>query len=103
MFRARIFRGNSGPAQNVASRLDETQNFASRLDETTGFDRYCQICERVVSGNPRDRRRERASGPVFFTISMSEPLMPEACLGNNCAFALKIALTSVCLVETRRD
>ena len=40
MFRARIFRGNSGPAQNVASRLDETQNFASRLDETTGFDRH---------------------------------------------------------------
>ena len=40
MFRARIFRGNSGQAQNVASRLDETQNFASRLDETTGFDRH---------------------------------------------------------------
>ena len=40
MFRARIFRGNSGPAQNMASRLDETQNFASRLDETTGFDRF---------------------------------------------------------------
>ena len=40
MFRARIFRGNSGPAQNMASRLDETQNFASRLDETTGFDRH---------------------------------------------------------------
>ena len=39
MFRARIFRGNSGPAQNMASRLDETQNFASRLDETTGFGR----------------------------------------------------------------
>ena len=39
MFRARIFRGNSGPAQKVASRLDETQNFASRLDETTDFGR----------------------------------------------------------------
>ena len=39
MFRARIFRGNSGLAQNMASRLDETQNFASRLDETTGFGR----------------------------------------------------------------
>ena len=40
MFRGLIFRRNSGPAQNMASRLDETQNFASRLDETTGFDRY---------------------------------------------------------------
>ena len=40
MFRARIFRGNSGLAQNMASRLDETQNCASRLVETTGFDRY---------------------------------------------------------------
>ena len=40
MFRARIFRGNSGLAQNMVSRLDETQNFASRLDETTGFDRH---------------------------------------------------------------
>ena len=39
MFRARIFRGNSGPAQNMASRLDEAQDFASRLDETTGFGR----------------------------------------------------------------
>ena len=40
MFRARIFRGNSGLAQTMVSRLDETQNFASRLDETTGFDRH---------------------------------------------------------------
>ena len=39
MFRARIFRGTSGLAQNMLPRLDETQNFASRLDETTGFDR----------------------------------------------------------------
>ena len=40
MFRAHIFRGNSGPPQNMASRVDETQDFASRLDETTGFDRH---------------------------------------------------------------
>ena len=40
MLRARIFRGNYGPAKNMASRLDETQNLASRLDETTGFDRH---------------------------------------------------------------
>ena len=33
------FRGNSGLAQKMASRLDETQNCASRIDETTGFDR----------------------------------------------------------------
>ena len=39
MFRTRIFCGNSGPAQNMASRLDDTQNFASRLDETTGLGR----------------------------------------------------------------
>ena len=39
MFRARIFRGNSGLAQNMASRPGETQNFAPRPDETTGFDR----------------------------------------------------------------
>ena len=39
MFRGRIFRYNSGPAQNTAFRLDETQNFTSRLDETTGFGR----------------------------------------------------------------
>ena len=50
MFRARIFRGNSGPAQNMASRLDETQHFASRLSTRrqvlTGM---CQISEKVVS------------------------------------------------------
>ena len=40
MFRARIFRGNSGPAKNMASRLDEKHFFSSRLDETTGFDRH---------------------------------------------------------------
>ena len=40
MFRGRIFRDDSGLAQNMASRLAETQNVATRLDETTGFDRH---------------------------------------------------------------
>ena len=53
MFRARIFRGNSGPAQNMASRLDETQNFASRLDETTGFYRFCfKNCQNLSRNVP---------------------------------------------------
>ena len=62
MFQARIFRGNSGPAQNVASRLDETQNSASRLDGTIGFDRYVpnlrEGCLRHdwPSGGDRDRQ-----------------------------------------------
>ena len=82
MFRTRIFRGNSGPAQNMASRLDETQNVASRLDETIAFDRYVpnlrEGCLRHdwPSGGNRDRRDR------FSIISMSEPLMPEACLGK---------------------
>ena len=53
---------------------------STRRQVLTGM---CQICERVVSGNPRERRRQRASGPVLYTIFMSEPLMPEACLGKN--------------------
>ena len=57
MFRARIFRGNSGLAQNMASRLDETQNFASRLDETTGFDR-------CVPNLREGRLRQDWPGPI---------------------------------------
>ena len=82
MFRARLFRGNSGQAQKIASRLDETQNYASRLDETTGFDRQVpnlrEGCLRHdwPRGGGSDRRGR------FSLILMSEPLMPEACLGN---------------------
>ena len=86
MFRGRVFRGNSGPAQNMASRLDETQNFASRLDETTGFDRYVpnlrEGCLRHdwPSGGDSERMDR------FSIILMSETLMPETCLGKNLDF-----------------
>ena len=79
------------PLRNLGSRLDETQNFASRLDETTGFDRYvpnlregCLRHDWPTGGG--SERQDR-----FSIILMSEPLMPEACLGNN---ILKMPLTT---------
>ena len=83
MFRARIFRENSGPAQNVVSRLDETQNFASRLDETTGFDRHVPNLREGCLRQPCRTRGDSERKDRFSTILMSEPLMPEACLGND--------------------
>ena len=74
MFRACIFRGNSGLAQNMVSRLDETQNFASRLDETTGFDRRVPNCERVASdtiGRPAAAASVRTS--ILYHIDVRTP------------------------------
>ena len=82
MFRARIFRGNSGLAQNMASRLDETQNFVSRLDETTGFDMYVPNLREGCLRQPCRARGKTERQDRFSLILMSEPLMPEACLGN---------------------
>ena len=79
MFRARIFRGNSGPAQNIASRLDEPQYFASRLDKTTGFDRHVQFCKRIVSNNDWPTGGDSESVNRFSIIWMSEPLHADAC------------------------
>ena len=82
MFRARIFRGNSGPAQSMVSRLDETQNFASRLDETTGFDRYVPNLREGCLRHDWPSGGDSEPMDLFSIILMSEPHMPEACLGK---------------------
>lgn len=67
-----LFCGNLGRSNNMASHLDETEFFVSRRDETTGFDRWCQnLRERVVSGNPRNLRRQRAYGPDLILFKPS--------------------------------
>ena len=90
MFRARIFRGNSGPAQNMVSRLDETQNCASRLDETTGFDRHVPNLREGCLRQPAPAAARAIVKTGSLIISMSEPIMPGACLGNIYIYILYI-------------
>ena len=68
----------------------------------------CEICERVVSGNPRQRRRERASGPVLYHIDVRTPhargmfeekMMPGA--GAPSALRVKILKTLKQNLKTR--
>ena len=73
---------SAGP-QKVPSRLDGTQNFASRADGRLGFEGKVPKVREGCLRQPARVRTTASGWTRFYTIFMSEPLMPEACLGKN--------------------
>ena len=62
----------SGPAffVEILARPKIWRLVSTRRQVLTGM---CQICERVVSDNPRNPRRQRAPGPVLYHIDVRTP------------------------------